>query len=203
MQERGSASGGAAGIEDQPPADIEPPPDAQAPPDPSAIRPTLAAPPPDPVSGSTSGWITNPAPSRRRSRLSTTVTIAAVVLGLLVVLGIAGLYVGFFQPRGQVLFGTSLGPNLCSVGGETRTIEAGDPVFFAAVLRNRLAGDAEVRLTVTRDGEPFFDNTDPPDGTEFECYGSRNSIGPLESGVYQFEVTHDGAVEASGTLTIT
>ena len=125
------------------------------------------------------------------------------MIGVLVVLGIAGMYLGLFQPRGQVLFGTAAGPNLCSVGGETRTIVAGDPVFFAAVLRNRLSGDAEVRLTVTRDGEPFFDNTDPPDGTEFECYGSRESIGPLEPGVYLFEVTHDDAVEASGTLTIT
>jgi hypothetical protein len=203
VQQRRSASGGPAGIEDRPSADTQPPPDAHAPPDPAAIRPTAAAPPPDPSSGSTSGWITRPAPPRRRSRLSTAVTIAAVVVGVFVILGIAGMYLGFFQPRGQVLFGTALGPNLCSVGGETRTIEADDPIFFAAVLRNRLTGDAEVRLTVTRDGEPFFDNTDPPNGTEFECYGSRESIGPLEPGVYQFDVTHDGSLEASGTLTIT
>ena len=82
-------------------------------------------------------------------------------------------------------------------------MSAGDPVFFAAVLKQRLGGDAEVRLIVTRDGEPFFDSTDPPNGSEFECYGSRESIGPLEAGVYVFEVTHEGEVEASGTLTVT
>ena len=194
MQERGSASGGPAGLEEQTPADAQTR-DRRRRPAASSRRPA------PPLAGrrTASGWITDPTPPRRRSRLSTAITVVAVVIGVLVVLGIAGMYLGLFQPRGQVLFGTAAGPNLCSVGGETRTIEAGDPVFFAAVLRNRLSGDAEVRLTVTRDGEPFFDNTDPPDGNEFECYGSRESIGPLEPGAYQFEVTHDGAVEASGT----
>jgi hypothetical protein len=131
-----------------------------------------------------------------------TITVGAVVVGILVVLGIAGLYLGIFQPRGQVLFGTSIGPNLCSVDGETRTVSPEDPVFFAAVLKHRLGGDAEVRLMVTRDGEPFFDTTDPANGTEFECYGSRESVGPLEPGEYVFEVTHGGEVEASGTLTV-
>jgi len=201
VQERGSASGGPAGLEVQSPAAPRSP--DHAPPAPTILEPSRPAVPLDAGAAPSSGWITNPAPRRHRSRLSIVLTIAAVAIGGLVVLGIAGMYLGLFQPRGQVLFGTALGPNLCSVGGETRTIEAGDPVFFAAVLRNRMAGDVEVRLTVTRDGEPFFDNTDPPDGTEFECYGSRESIGPLEPGVYVFEVTNGDAVEASGTLTIT
>lgn len=158
--------------------------------------------PPDPPEVPTSAWIANP-PPKRRSALSTVVTIGAIVVAVLVVVGVVGMNLRLFQPRGQILFGTSLGPNLCTVGGETRTLTADDPVFFAAVLKNRLGGDESIRLTVTRDGQPFFDNADPADGTEFECYGSRESIGPLERGVYVFEVTHGGEVEASGTLTVT
>ena len=150
-----------------------------------------------------SAWITGAKPRRPRTRLSISLTVAAVVIGGLVVFGIAGQYLGLFQPRGQVLFGTSLGPDLCSVGGETRTVTSSDPVFFAAVLRHRLGGDGAVRLTVTRDGEPFFDNRDPPNGTEFDCYGSREAVGPLEPGVYVFEVTHEDEVEAAGSLTVT
>ncbi len=151
----------------------------------------------------TSAWITTAPPRRGRSFLSTLATIGAVVIGLAVIAAIVGLNLRFFQPRGQVLFGTSLGSDLCSVGGETRTLTTTDPVYFAAVLKNRLGGDQSIRLTVTRNAEPFFENVDPANGTEFECYGSRESVGPLEAGVYVFEVTHGGEIEASGTLTVT
>jgi len=157
----------------------------------------------DPGHAATSGWISTAPPRRGRTFLSTLVTIGAVVIGLAVIAAIVGLNLRFFRPYGQVLFGTALGSDLCSVGGETRTMAATDPVFFAAVLKNRLGGDQSIRLTMTRDGETFFESVDPANGTEFECYGSRESVGPLEAGVYVFEVTRDGAVEATGTLTVT
>lgn len=150
----------------------------------------------------TSAWIA-PVPPRRRSVWSTLATLGAVVIGLAVIAAIIGLNLRIFLPRGQILFGTAPGGDLCSVGAEARSVRSADPVYFAAVLRDRMPGTASIRLVVTRDGQPYFDHVEPADGTEFECYGSRESIGPLEPGVYVFEVTHDGTVEASGTLTVT
>ena len=163
-----------------------------------------AAPLVDPAAVPSSAWISTPPPRQGRSLLSTVVTIGAVLIGLAVIAAIVGLSLGLFRPQGgQVLFGTAAGPNLCSVAGETRTVTTTDPVFFAAILRNRMAGTEAITLTVTRDGQPFFDNDEPADGTEFECYGSRESIGPLEPGVYVFTITHNAAVEATGPLTVT
>jgi len=157
-----------------------------------------------PSAAPSSAWIAAATPQQGRSMVSTLVTIGAVVIGLGVVVAILGLNAGFFRPSGgHVLFGTAPGPNLCSVGGETRTAGSSDPVFFAAILRHRMAGTDAITLTITRDGQPFFDNEEPADGTEFECYGSRESIGPLEPGIYVFTVTRGSDVEATGTLTVT
>lgn len=170
---------------------------------PDGALPDASAPPVDPAAIPSSAWISSPPPPRGRSLLSTIATIGAVLIGLVVIAAVIGLNSGYFLPRGQILFGTAAGADLCSVSGETRTVTRTDPVFFAAILKHRMAGSEAIRLTVTRDGLPFFDNEEPADGTEFECYGSRESIGPLEHGVYVFTITHNDDVEATGTLTVT
>ena len=158
--------------------------------------------PASPAEVPSSAWISTPPPRQGRSLLSTIVTIGAVLIGLVVLAVVIGINSGLLQPRGYVVFGTSAGKDLCSVGDEVRSVTSSTPVYFAAVLRHQLGADASVRLRVTRDGQAFSDVVDPPDGREFDCYGSREPYGLLEPGVYIFEISHEGEVEATGTLTV-
>ena len=169
----------------------------------TGMLPGAVVPPVEPGQVPTSAWITSDPPRPGRSIFSRVVTVVLIAIGLAVVAAIVGLNLQLFQPRGHVLFGTASGPDLCSVGGETRSVTSADPIYFAAILNNPVEGDQAIRLTITRDGVPVFDHTDPPIGTAFQCYGSREPYGPYEPGTYVFEVTQDGEVEATGTLTVT
>ena len=129
--------------------------------------------------------------------------IARSVIGV-VVLGaaIAGI-LGFLpSDKGKTLFGTAAGKDLCSVGRRTNTVAATDPVFFAAVLRHHLDGQQGITFHITRDGTSFVTHEEAADGSAFDCYGSLESMGSLDAGTYDFEVTHNGDIEAAGTLTV-
>ena len=160
-------------------------------------------PPVDPSEVSSSAWITT-APARGgRSLVSTIVTIGAVIIGLAVLGIIVGLNLNLFSQRGQIVFGTTAGDDVCSIRSQTTAITARDTIFYAAHLKNSVGPAETLTLRITRNGQEVTTDVLPPYGSEFDCFGLKEPIGPLQPGVYVFEVLRAGAVEATGTLTVT
>ena len=105
--------------------------------------------------------------------------------------------------KGQIIFGTSAGSDFCSVGGETKVVNAGDPVYFAAILKHHMDGDQAVTLTVKKDGQDFGSLDEPADGTAFDCLaGKPDVLGQLDAGLYHFELFHNQDLESAGDLTV-
>jgi hypothetical protein len=104
--------------------------------------------------------------------------------------------------KGSIIFGTHAGPDLCSVRNAADTLTANDPIFFAAVLKHHMDGNQAITLRVTKDGKDFVSYDEPADGTEFDCYGNKDSLGTLDVGVYVFQIINHDAIEASAALTI-
>jgi hypothetical protein len=160
-------------------------------------------PPVDPHEVATSAWITTAAPRRGRSLVSILVTIGAIAIGLAVLGVLVGMNLGLFSNRGQIIFGTRAGDGVCSVRDQTTSITARDTVFYAAHLRNSAGPNETLSRQITRDGQLVSTDEIPPNGTRFDCLGLSEPLGPLEPGVYLFEILRAGTVEASGTLTVT
>ena len=155
----------------------------------------------DPSTLPTSAWVGTMAPAapKRRGLLPTIITVVAVIIGLVVIAVIV------FGPsnRGQIIFGTAKGGDLCSVGNQTTTVNSGDPIYFTAILKDRMAGDQAVSLSITRDGEAPVTLPQPANGSEFDCLaGDPTILGTLDPGVYHFVLTHNTDIEASGDLTV-
>ena len=83
-------------------------------------------------------------------------------------------------------------------------------LFLVQVL-NGLFGEKDVRaignfdfgdFKIEKDGKELVNHPEPADGTSFDCYGSRDSIGSLEPGSYVFTVVHNADIEATGNLTV-
>lgn len=166
--------------------------------------PPGAMPPPGPAEMPPSAWITVPvaaAPAKRSGR-----SILGAIVGAVVVIAIIGYFaanqLGIIGDKGKVLFGTAAGKDLCSVSNQATTVLATDPLFFAAVLKHHMDGDQAITFHITKDGTEFVSHDEPADGQAFDCYGNRESLGPLDPGTYVFEVLHKGEVEATGTLTV-
>jgi hypothetical protein len=173
---------------------------------PPAIGMTSGAviPPPAPAEVPTSAWITTSPevvkqPARGRGLKSVIGTIIGLVVVAVVAAGVFGLLP---SDKGKVLFGTAIGKDLCTVNNKTTTVNAADPIFFSAVLKHHMDGNQAITLHITKDGKDLVNYDEPADGTAFDCYGNRESLGPLEAGLYRFEVIHNGEVEATGDLTV-
>ncbi len=163
-------------------------------------------PPTDPTEHSSSAWITSAPVVTPRRGLGVGGVVGAII-GIVVVVAVVGYFLlqqfGVIGDKGKVLFGTAPGANLCTVGSRTTAVKSGDPVFFAAVLRSRLAGDQSFTFRITRDGQPFIQRDEEGDGQSFECYGTEELIGPLPAGKYVVELLHGTDVAAHGELTVT
>ena len=160
-------------------------------------------PPVDPSEVGSSAWITT-APARRgRSFLSVVVTIGAVIIGLAVLAALVGANLNLFSQRGQIVFGTAAGDDVCSIRSQTTAISARDTVYYAAHLKSSVGPSETLTLRITRNGQEVTTDELPPYGSEFDCFGLKEPIGPLQPGVYVFEVLRAGVVEATGTLTVT
>ena len=163
----------------------------------------------DPSEVPSSAWITT-APTVQTGRATSssgTRNLVATIVGV-----VAVLVIGYFavqllpSDKGKVLFGTTPGADLCSVGNQTTTVKTTDDLFFAAVLKDHMDGDQAITLRITKNGADFINYNEPADGTAFDCYGNRTSLaelGPFEAGQYHFEITNNGKIEAVGDLTIT
>jgi hypothetical protein len=169
------------------------------------MTPGTILPPTDPSEVPSSAWITTASevakPAGMRSGIQTAI---AIVIGVVVVAFLA--YTGLTgrpSNAGKVLFGTSPGSDLCTVGNAATTIKATDNVYFSAILKHKMDGNQAITLHITKEGKELVNYEEPADGTSFDCYGNRDSLSPLEPGQYRFEVIHNGEVEATGDLTIT
>ena len=187
---------------DQPQASVYvPPPAGMAP---GGVMPGGVMPPPSPSEVPTSAWIATPvaAPPAKRSGRA----ILSAIIGGIVVVAIIGYFaanqLGIIGDKGKVLFGTAAGSDLCSVSNQTDTVRTTDPIFFAAVLKHHMDGNQAITFHITKDGADFVTHEEPADGTAFDCYGNRDSLGALEPGSYVFEVLHNGELEATGKLTV-
>jgi hypothetical protein len=186
---------------------IEPEPLHDAPeyvPGPIGMMPGTVMPPMDPAEVPTSAWITSASsvvtPRPARSGL---LTIVGGVIAALVALFVVAALLGVLpSDKGKILFGTAAGRDLCSVSNETTTVKTTDPIFFSAILKHHMDGNQAITLHITKDGKDFVNYDEPADGTEFDCYGNRDSLGSLDAGHYRFEVVHKDVVEASGDLTV-
>jgi hypothetical protein len=173
-------------------------------PPPVGMTPGGVMPPPNPADAPSSAWITTApqAPVRRGIGSRIGAIIGGVVVVLIVGLVVAGALDLLPSDKGKVLFGTAAGSDLCGVTNAATTIKTTDPVFFAAVLRHHMDGAQAINLKITKDGQAFVDHDEPADGTSFDCYGTKESLGPFDAGTYVFTVTHNAEVEATGTLVV-
>ncbi len=172
---------------------------------PTGMEPSATPPAPDPSAVPTSAWVgTAPAVPKKRNRISAILSIVVVVFGVAVLGYAIGSAIGIIPSnKGQIIFGTSAGSDFCSVGGETKIVNAGDPVYFAAILKHHMDGDQAVTLTVTKDGQNFGSLDEPADGTAFDCLaGKPDVLGQLDAGLYHFELHHNQDLESSGDLTV-
>ncbi len=125
------------------------------------------------------------------------------IIGIALIAIVAGVLLGVLpSDKGKILFGTAAGSNLCSVGNQTTSVSPTDPIYFAAILKHHMDGNQAITFHVTKDGAEFVTHEEPADGTSFDCYGNKESLGSLDVGTYVFEVLHDGTQEAVGTLTV-
>ncbi len=162
-------------------------------------------PPPNPEDVPTSAWITTaPQTAPKSGGLSSRLgAVIGGIVALLLVAGFAANALGLLpNDKGKILFGTAAGSDLCSVGGQTLTAKSTDPIFFAAVLRHHLDGSQAITFKIDKNGAPLVNHEEPADGTSFDCYGNKESLGALDAGTYVFTVVHNGEVEATGTLTV-
>jgi len=107
--------------------------------------------------------------------------------------------------RGEVLFGSNAGTDVCTVMGQASEFGPTDSVFLAAVMREKVETGARVVYEVeTQDGTsgPYPVTARPP----FDCLGSTDALDPLEPGTYVVRYRYDAQPDApdlaSGTLTI-
>jgi hypothetical protein len=162
-------------------------------------------PPPNPADVPTSAWITTaPQTAPKGGVRSTLGIIVAAVIGLVVVGAVAAAVLGILpNDKGKILFGTAAGTDLCSVANQATSVKSTDPIFFAAVLKHHMDGAQAITFKIEKDGKELVNHPEPADGTSFDCYGSKDSIGNLDPGSYVFTVIHGSDVEATGNLTVT
>jgi hypothetical protein len=171
-------------------------------PPPMGMTPGAVMPTTDPADVPTSAWITT-APQTAPPRAGIGSRVAGIIGGIVVLVIVGAFVFGLVvNDKGKVLFGTAAGSDLCSVGNKTDTVKTTDPIFFAAILKDHMDGAQAITFHITKDGAEFVSHEEPADGTSFDCYGNKDSLGALEVGTYTFEVLHTGTVEATGKLTV-
>ena len=161
-------------------------------------------PPPNPADVPSSAWITTApqAPPKRGIGANLGAIIGGIV-GIVIIGAILAGALGLLpSDKGKILFGTAAGSDLCSVSNQTTNIKSTDPVFFAAVLKHHMDGAQAITFKITKDGKDFVSHDEPADGTSFDCYGNRESLGTFEAGTYVFTVIHNADTEATGTLVV-
>jgi hypothetical protein len=102
---------------------------------------------------------------------------------------------------GQIIFGTGVGADSCSVANPTTVLSSSAPYYFAARLTDHQDGSLTIDLQIAKDGAPFSDLPQPPGGQPFDCVANTKSLGTLPAGAYRFQVVQGSTLEAAGSVT--
>ncbi len=154
-----------------------------------------------PYGDPTGMWAAPPAPSRRSRR--PLFAILGVII-VVVILGAIGFVANMNSNTGQIMFSKgsyAMGSNTCKFDAPVTQVSTTDPIYIIADFNDTMQVGDSMTLTVTKDGVAYYTNTDTTD-TSFNCYVEQGAIGPLPAGVYKMTFTHNGTVEATGTLTV-
>ena len=192
----------------QPPAWGAPQPPAQQPPaqqppawgtPPAPQQPGWGAPqPPQP------GWgYAAPAPVPPKSH-----RLRNIILGVVgvVVLGFAALVVVAVlnNPAGKVMFSKSIydtSRSSCTFPDPITTASTTDSIYVLAALKDTITATDSLTMEVFKDGVSQG-TQEMGQGTEVNCLWIKNNMGPLDAGTWRVTFTHNGKIEAEGTITV-
>jgi hypothetical protein len=90
----------------------------------------------------------------------------------------------------------------CTFDSAITTATTSDDIFMLADLKDTVPSTGKATMEIFKDG--VSQATEPiSEGTEYNCYYIKTSIGPLDVGVWKVTITYNGKVEAEGSITIT
>jgi hypothetical protein len=99
---------------------------------------------------------------------------------------------------GTVAFGSSISLQTCTLSGQTIVAGSNDPIYWLAQFTRRTSPTDQVRLRVTLDGTEILDEVQARGA--YDCLGVDTPEVGLSPGIYSFEVSINGSVDARGTL---
>jgi hypothetical protein len=144
-------------------------------------------------------------PSRERPgltrRISVIGTAALLLVAVIVVAGTLLLH----SPAGRVYFSGDpyeQASGTCQFAAPITTADAARPFYMIAFFNDTMAPGDSYSLAITRDGAIVRDSGELTATSKFQCYVEAEAIGPLDAGIYEFTFSHDGKVEAEGSITI-
>jgi hypothetical protein len=90
----------------------------------------------------------------------------------------------------------------CSFDSTITTATSSEDVYMLADLKDTVPSNGKASMEIFKDGVSQAVE-DISEGTEYNCYYIKSSIGPLDPGVWKVTITYNGKVEAEGSITIT
>jgi hypothetical protein len=149
-----------------------------------------------------------PAPQVQPSiakRLLGGVASRLIVVGIVIAIG-AGIAAFKYMTSndGKVMFTLSAPTSTrCDLPETVTTVTSTQEFYVTALMRNHQDGSKPLTVTVTYpDGETESDTVLEADGGAFDCSGWKESVGPLDPGVYKFQFYSGIVLEAEGSITV-
>jgi hypothetical protein len=108
------------------------------------------------------------------------------------------------NPAGKVFFSTTVydsASSTCAFPSAITSASSTDPIYVVADLNDTLAANDSVSMEVFKDGVSQG-TQDMTQTSQVNCIWITNNIGPLQTGTWKVVFTHNGKVEAEGTITI-
>jgi hypothetical protein len=142
--------------------------------------------------------------ARPRSPWRGPVAILGVAVAAVVVV-VASAFMLLRPSTGIVSFSRSAfdqGSGACQFASPITSASTSDSFYMIAFFNDTLAVHDTYALGITKDGVPFRQSGNLTADTRFQCYVEADALGPLAAGVYDFTFTHNGTVEAAGSITI-
>jgi len=138
---------------------------------------------------------------RRSHRLALVATSALVVVAI----AASAALVRLRSPAGHVYFSASAydqSSGRCQFTAPITAASSTETVWLIAYFDDTVAAGSTYSLAITRDGAAYRSTGQLQAAQAFQCYVEQGAIGPLDPGVYRFTFSHDGKVEADGSITI-
>jgi hypothetical protein len=178
-------------------------------PPPPAQQPGWGAPPPPPQQP---GWGTPPSPDQAAwgvppvaPKPSLAKRFGPAIIGIVVVAVIAIVAGSLFGGgSGKITFSKSTYDTTkksCSFDSTVTTAKSSDDVYMLADLKDTVPTSGKATMEIYKDGV-LQGTEDISEGTEYNCYYIKSSIGPLDPGVWKVTITYNGKIEAEGSITI-